>query len=204
MKWNDTEACYRAKFGREGTLLEVPVSASDSKDSLILAQVDYDPISKTRYVAAEALGGEVKRLFALGLREAVSFSSAHGDDSLRVLLSNSPGPATCKDLSPRYFLGASLVTVRMEGRTLVEGKPSRIMFAPRLQAKTGSIIKTLSGDADPESGRFRGSSSPDTSRPTARLSLSSSRPGRSGPTRRTGRSTTSHSRPRPLSRSFSR
>jgi hypothetical protein len=154
---NGAEACYRANFGLgQGKLLDVPLTFAERKETVIVAQVDYDPISRTRYIAVEALGGEIRRLFALGLQNAVSFTSAHGEDSLRVLLANSPGTEHCEDLNPRDSVGASFVTVRMVGTTLAGGKPSNTIFAARLQAKSGSIVKTLSGFADPQSGQQRG------------------------------------------------
>lgn len=153
---NGAETCYRADFGSDqGKLLDVPL-ATDRKETLIVAQVDYDPISKTRYIAVEGRDGEIRRLFALGSRNAVSFSSVHGDDSLRVLLANSSGGQSCEDLTPRNFVGASAVSVRMLGSTVAGGKPTKTVFAARLQVKSGSIVKTLSGGADAESGQQRG------------------------------------------------
>jgi len=153
---NGAETCYRADFGSDrGKLLDVPL-ASDRKESLIVAQVDYDPISKTRYIAVEGQDGEIRRLFALGSRNAISFSSVRGEDSLRVLLANSSGGQSCEDLTPRKSVGTSAVGIRMLGSTVAGGKPTSTVFAARLQAKSGSIVKTLSGGEDPESGQNRG------------------------------------------------
>jgi hypothetical protein len=157
VKLNGAEACYRANFGLgQGKLLDVPLTFADRKETVIVAQVDYDPISRTRYIAVEALGGEIRRLSALGSQSAVSFTSAHGKDSLRVLLANSSGGQSCEDLNPRNSVGASAVSVQMLGSTVAGGKPTKTVFAARLQAKSGSIVKTLSGGEDPDSGQQRG------------------------------------------------
>jgi hypothetical protein len=132
--------------------LEIPLAGSE--ESVVLAQIDFDPISRTRYVAVDALQGELRRLFALGTQYAVSLSSTHGDNSLRVLLSNVTGPGPCPDVTPRDSAGSSLVTVWMEGRAVTGGKPGRILFAPRLQMRAGELFKTLSGYPDP--GEQRG------------------------------------------------
>lgn len=157
VKWNGSDTCYRANFAEGvGRVLDIALPGSDRGESVAIAQADYDPISRTRFVAVEALQGEIQRLFVLGTQHAVSVSFTRGSDSLRVLLSNAAGSEACQDLTPRTFLGPTLVTVRLEGTSVTVGKPRKLLFGARLQTKTAGVVKTLSAGAEPESGQVRG------------------------------------------------
>lgn len=155
--WRGRERCYRANFRKgEGRLLEVPLTGSDETGSLVIALVDYDPILQTSYFAVEGPGGGLARVFALG-RGSISFSSGSGDDVLRVVTSTDAASSSCTEHAlADSAVGTSLAVVRMEGRSVAEGKPSRVLFAPRVQTKAGAIFKTFSGGADPDSGEHRG------------------------------------------------
>lgn len=156
--WHGREVCYRANFRRgEGRLLEVPLPGSGETGSVVVALVDYDPIFKTSYVAIEGPGGELERMFALGSSGTVSFSSGSGEESLRVVTSTDSSAGSCLEGTLRSSAtGSSFVVLRLEGRSVGEGKSSRILLAPRVQSKTGAIVKTLSGGPDPDSGEQRG------------------------------------------------
>lgn len=155
VSWRGSEECYRADFrGGEGRMLEIPLWGSGATDSVVVALVDYDPIFKTSYVAVESPGGGIQRMFAIG-NGAVSFSSGSGDARLRVVTSTDGGGG-CREGSLRSVAGASRVTLRLEGRSIGEGKASRLLLAPRLGTKSGTVFKTLSGGPDPDSGPQRG------------------------------------------------
>jgi type II secretion system GspD-like secretin len=158
VKWNGSDSCYRANFAEwsVGRLLDIALPGSDTADSVAIAQVDYDPISRTRFVAVEALQGEIRRMLVLGTQHAVSVSSTRGSDSLRVLLSSTAGSETCRDLTPRSSLGATFVSVRLEGTSVSAGRPRKLLFAARLRTKTASVVKTMSAGAESESGQVRG------------------------------------------------
>ena len=150
--WRGAEACYRANFrSGEGRLLDIPLPGSDTAGSVVVALVDYDPIWKTSYVAVEGPRGELERVFALGTTGTVSFSSGSGDGSLRVVTSTD-ADGSCPEGRLGSAAGTSPVTVRLEGRSVGEGKPSRLLLAPRPQTKTGTVFKTFSGGPEPDSG----------------------------------------------------
>lgn len=150
-------ACYRADFrSAEGRLLEVPVPGSDASGTVVVALVDFDPITRTSYVALESPGGAIQRLFALS-GGTVSFSGGEGGASLRVVTSTDPGPRTCATATLRHAAAdSSPVALRLEGRSAGEGAPPRLLLAPRVQTRSGAVFKTFSGGPDPDSGEQRG------------------------------------------------
>ncbi|HEU5250466.1 MAG TPA: hypothetical protein VFW15_10820, partial [Thermoanaerobaculia bacterium] len=154
---SDAAACYRADFRRgEGRLLEVPLPGSEASGTVVVALVDFDPITRTSYVAVESPGGGIQRMFAIGGGN-VSFSGGDGGSSLRVVTSTAAGSRTCPDATLRHAAAdTSLVVLRLEGKSATQGVPARLLLAPRVQTRAGAVFKTFSGGPDPDSGEQRG------------------------------------------------
>ena len=155
---NGATACYRADFrSGEGRLLEVPVPGSEGSGTVVVALVDFDPITRTSYVALESPGGGIQRMFALG-GGTVSFSGGDGGGgSLRVVTSTTAGSRACPDATLRHAAAdTSSVVLRLEGRSTPPGALPKLLTAPRVQTRAGSVFKTFSGGPDPDSGEQRG------------------------------------------------
>lgn len=149
--------CYRADFrSGEGRLLEVPLPGTDAGGTVVVALVDFDPITRTSYIAVESPGGGIQRLFALS-GGTVSFSSGSVDGAVRVVTSTTAGSRQCSSAFPRNAAADnSPVVLRLEGKSVTEGVPPRLLLAPRVQARAGTVFKTFSGGPDPDSGEQRG------------------------------------------------
>jgi hypothetical protein len=162
--WNGEETCSIAKSGSGGgVLLEIPLSKTGNPEVLLVADMGYDPVSRSRVVALEALGGTVKRAAALGAQDAVSFDQKKEGESLRVLLSQSPKlvarsieKGDCGDVSFGSARGGAPATVTMQATALSEGGVSSPVFSPRIQAAAGTVFKALGSEADSGAGQLRG------------------------------------------------
>jgi hypothetical protein len=162
--WNGEETCSIAKSGGGGgVLLEVPLSKTGSPETLIVADMGYDPVTKTRVVALEGPGGILKRAAALEGQDAVSFDVKREGESLRVLLSQSAKlvgrsleKGDCGVLMFGPARGGAQATVTMLAAAISEGGASSPVFAPRVQTATGTVFKALGSEAESGAGQLRG------------------------------------------------
>ncbi|HMA18677.1 MAG TPA: hypothetical protein VKS03_09580 [Thermoanaerobaculia bacterium] len=157
LEHNGATACYQTDFGSgEGRLLEVPVPGKDASGTVVVALVDFDPITRTSYIAVESPGGGIQRLFALAAG-VVSFASNSSDGPVRVVTSTIAPSRACPSATLRHSAADTpLVVVRLEGKTVGDGPSAKVLFAPRVQTKAGAVFKTFSGGPDPDSGEQKG------------------------------------------------
>jgi len=162
--WNGEETCSIAKSGSGGgVLLEIPLSKTGSLETLLVADLGYDPVSRSRVVALEGPGGTMKRAAALEPQDAVSFDLKREGESLRVLLSQSPKlvarsleKGDCGVLVFGSAHGGAPATVTMQATALSEGGVSSPVFSPRIQTTAGTVFKALGSEADSGAGQLRG------------------------------------------------
>ncbi len=161
--WKGEERCLLARAGSGGGgVAEIPLSGPGSDSgSVFIADLGYEPASKTRALAIEALGGSAKKAFLLGGgddKKMLAFGGA-GDKSLRLLLVQAPvvvGKAeACASLDFRAARGDTPVTVAMQATSLADSASSAV-FSPRIQAMAGTLFKARGEDPDPAEGALRG------------------------------------------------
>ncbi len=160
--WNREEVCSIAKIGNEGGgLLEIPLSKTGGGESLVVADMGYDPVLKTRTIAVETADGSVKRAFALaGDDSPVSF---YKELTLGLVVSQSPGlvarylkKGDCGQLVFQPARGGATVTVALVAAAHPEGGVPSPVFAPRVQTTAGTVFKALGSEADAGPGLLRG------------------------------------------------
>jgi hypothetical protein len=162
--WNGEETCSIAKSGSGGgVLLEVPLSKTGSPETLLVADLGYDPVTRTRVVALEGPGGTLKKAAALEGQDAVSFDLKREGDSLRVLISQSPKlvgrsleKGDCGVIVFGPARGGAPATVTMLAAAISEGGASSPVFAPRVQTAAGTVFKALGSEAESGAGQLRG------------------------------------------------
>lgn|GEM_PF-4386193 len=162
--WNGEEACSIAKSSSGGgVMLEIPLSRTGGLETLLVADLGYDPVSRSRVVALEGPGGTMKRAAALEAQDAVSFDLKNQGESLRVLLSQSPKlvarsfeKGDCGEVVFGTARGGAPATVTMLAAALSEGGVSSPVFAPRVQTAAGTVFKALGSEADSGAGQLRG------------------------------------------------
>ncbi len=162
--WNGEGTCSIAKIGNEGGgLLEILLSKTGGPEALVVADMGYDPVSRSRVIALEAMGGAVKKAAALGAQDAVSFDQRREGESLRVLLSQSPKlvarsieKGDCGDVVFGSARGGALATVIMQATAVSEAGVSSPVFSPRVQTMAGTVFKALGSEADSGPGQLRG------------------------------------------------
>jgi hypothetical protein len=161
--WNGEEVCSIAKIGKEGGgLLEIPLSKTGGPESLVVADMGYDPVLKTRTIALETADGSVKYAYCLAANDTPI--SLHKERSLRLLVSQSPRlvarfleKGDCGQLVFQPVRGGASVTVAIEAAAHSEEVgASTPLFAPRVQTTAGTVFKALGSEADSGSGLLRG------------------------------------------------
>lgn len=161
-KWNGEEKCAIAKVGNEGGgLLEIPLSKTGGPETLVVADMGYDPVLKTRTIALETADGSVKRAFSLAADDAPV--SLYKERSLRLLVSQSPKlvarfleKGDCGQLVFQPARGGAPVIVAIEAAAHSEGGASSPVFAPRVQTTAGTVFKALGSETDSGPGQLRG------------------------------------------------
>ena len=161
-KWNGEEVCSIAKIGNEGGgLLEIPLSKSGGPDALIVADLGYDPVLKTRTVALETADGSVRRAFSLAAED--SPVSLYKDLTFRLLVSQSPRlvakfleTGNCGQVAFQPARGGAPVTVTIEFAAHSESGALTPVFAPRVQTTAGTVFKAVGNESDSGPGQLRG------------------------------------------------
>jgi hypothetical protein len=164
---NGEEMCWIAGMARGGGLLEIPLSAAAGgrgvSDSTVLfvADMGYDPVSRTRVLAAETPGGSMKRTIVLDEKGSpVTFDFVREGKPLHALFSQAraatlPSDGECTGLRFRSDSGLAPVMVTMQADAISDGGATPV-FAPRIQTTAGSVFKALGSESDSGSGRLRG------------------------------------------------
>jgi hypothetical protein len=160
--WNGEDMCSIAKVGKEGGgLLEIPLSKTGGPETLVVADMGYDPVLKTRTIALETADGSVKRAFSLAADDAPV--SLYEERSLRLLVSQSPKlvarfleKGDCGQLVFQPARGGAPVIVAIEAAAHSEGGASSPVFAPRVQTTAGTVFKALGSETDSGPGQLRG------------------------------------------------
>jgi hypothetical protein len=161
-RWNGEDVCSIAKIGSEGGgVLEVPLSKSGRPETLVVADLGYDPVLRTRTIAVETVEGSVK--YAIALKANDTPISLHKDRALRLLVSQSPRLVArylegneCGQLVFQPARGGAPVTVAIQFDAVSEGGKPTPVFAPRLQTTAGTVFKAFGNDADSGPGQLRG------------------------------------------------
>jgi hypothetical protein len=160
--WKGERMCSIARVGDEGGgLLEVPLSKTGSPETLVFADMGYDPVLKTRTIALESSDGSVRNAFSLAADDAPV--SLYKELTLRLQVSQSPRliekyreKGDCGQLVFQPARGGAPVTVAIEAAAhSEEGAPAPV-FAPRVQPAAGTVFKALGNDADSVPGQLRG------------------------------------------------
>ena len=163
-KWKGEETCSIARSGSgRGALLEIPLSKTGGPETLLVADLGYDPVSSSRVVALEGRGGTMKRAATLEGQDAVSFDLKNEAESLGILLSQSPKlvrrsleKGDCSALVFGSAHGGDPATVTIVAAAISEGGVSSPVFAPRVQTAAGTVFKALGSDAESGAGQLRG------------------------------------------------
>lgn len=159
--WNGEDVCSIARIGNEGGgLLEIPLSKANGSETLVVADMGFDPVLKTRTIALENADGSVRRAFALRANDSpVSF---HKELSLRLQVSQSAKlvarfleKGDCGQLAFRPSRGGVPVTIALQAAAHSEAGAPIPVFAPRLQTLAGTVFKALGG-TDSGPGQLRG------------------------------------------------
>jgi hypothetical protein len=160
--WNGEDVCSVAKIGNEGGgLLEIPLSKSGGPNALVVADLGYDPVLKTRTIALETADGSVKRAFWLAAEDSpVSFYKGL---PLRLVISQSPrlvakflAKGDCGHVVFQPARGGAPVTVGIEVAAHSEGGALTPVFAPRIQTTAGTVFKAFGNESDSGPGQLRG------------------------------------------------
>jgi hypothetical protein len=161
--WNGEDVCSIARIGNEGGgLLEIPLSKSAGSEALVVADMGYDPVLKTRAIALETADGSVKLSYVLANED--KRISLLRERSLRLLISQAPTlvarfleKGECGQLVFQPARGGAPVTVAIEAAVhSEEGGAWTPVFAPRVQTTAGSVFKALGNEADSGPGQLRG------------------------------------------------
>jgi hypothetical protein len=160
--WNGEEMCTIARIGSEGGgLLEIPLSKAGGPETLVIADLGYDPVLKTRTVAFETADGSVK--YASSVPAEGAPISLYKERTLRLLFSQSPrlvskflGRGDCGQIVFQPARGGAPVTVSIEVAVRSEGGASTPVFAPRVQTAAGTVFKAIGSEADSGPGQLRG------------------------------------------------
>lgn len=161
-RWNGEDVCSIAKIGNEGGgLLEIPLSKSGGPEAIVVADMGYDPVLKTRTIALETSDGSMK--YAYSLKADDTPISLYKERTLRLLVSQSPRlvaryeKGDCGQLVFQPARGGAPVTVAIEAVVHSEegGAPTSV-FAPRIQTTAGTVFKALGSEAGSGPGQLRG------------------------------------------------
>ncbi len=150
--------CWIAEVPKDGgSSLEIPLRGS----VLVVADLGYDPVWKTRALAVEAVGGALQKSFSLGPDGKAIFADVAGrEDASRVVfyqLSADPsrGEGACSTVFFQTAEGKIPVTLSMKG---IAGGPesnSYQVFSPRIQTRAGTVFKALGSEANSSEGTLR-------------------------------------------------
>jgi hypothetical protein len=161
-RWNGEDVCSIAKIGNEGGgLLQIPLSKSGGPEALVVADMGYDPVLKTRTIALETTDGSMK--YAYSLKADDTPISLYNERTLRLLVSQSTRlvaryeKGDCGQLVFQPARGGVPVTVAIEAAVHSEdgGAPVPV-FAPRIQTMAGTVFKALGSESDSGPGQLRG------------------------------------------------
>ena len=161
-RWNGEDVCSIAKIGNEGGgVLEVPLSKSGIPEMLVVADMGYDPVLRTRTIAVETVEGSVK--YAIALKANDTPISLYKDLTLRLLVSQAPKlvaryleKGECGQVFFQPGRGGAPVTVAIQFDAVSEGGKPTPVFAPRVQTTAGTVFKAFGNDADSGPGQLRG------------------------------------------------
>jgi hypothetical protein len=160
--WKGEKLCSIARVGDEGGgLLEVPLSKTGGPETLVFADLGYDPVLKTRTIALESPDGSVRNAFSLAADHAPV--SLYKELTLRLQVSQSPRlvarfleKGDCGQLVFKPARGGAPVAVAIEAAAHSEGGAPTPVFSPRLQTTAGTVFKALGNDTNSVPGQLRG------------------------------------------------
>ncbi len=162
---NGEVTCSIARIGSGGGgLLEVPLSKSGAPDALVVADMGYDPVWKSRTIALESVDGSFRNAFLLAVHGApVSVYKTRDGQSVRLSVSQSPKliarfvqRGDCADLVFQPSGGGAPVTVSVQASAISEGGTPSPVFSPRIHSTAGSVFKALGSETDSGVGVLRG------------------------------------------------
>jgi hypothetical protein len=146
--------CHVADFGEHGSLLQLLVPSTPEK-AVILADLGYDPIARTRYIAVDMVGRASRRLAAIELGGNSYFGL--GDSAgLHLSMPADRDTSQClRDMAAPELIKGRPVTVQIFGQAIRPGEEPTVVVAARLGALPGTTVSAFSGP-DPATGELRG------------------------------------------------
>jgi hypothetical protein len=161
--WNGEETCSIIRIGaRGGGLAEIPISKASGSESLLVADLGYDPILRSRAVALETTAGSVQIEVSLETGAPTSFHRMRDGTKLRIIVSQEPKligkikeTTECGERTFEPARGGAPVMITLLA-SAVSGGGSSPVFSPRIQTPAGTVFRALGNEAESTDGAQRG------------------------------------------------
>src|SRR5262249_1105627 len=158
---NGEEACSVLTAGAGGPgIAEILISKNETRETLFVADLGYDPALKTRAVAIESPDGRIQWAIPVGYGTPSSVHKTWEGRPFGLMVTQDPSivartraRGVCDEVTFRPAAGSAPATLTFQAISEGDSKPA---FAPRIQASAGTIFKADGGETNPGDGPLRG------------------------------------------------